>query len=405
MTSYQFPKITHLDQVLKAIQGREEFVVKVDEIHGYTIINYLLNLGDTFPPVVDERTAILRECRGITFDTKTGKVLSRKYHKFFNLGERPETLPENMDFNRTHRYLEKLDGSMITPLLINGKIRWCTKMGLTDVAKPVDEWTADRLQYHELSKYWMSRNHTPIFEWCSRQQRIVIDYAETQLVLTAIRNNETGEYLDYHALNNEADAYRIPVIKSCYPVNGFSKDRVEYLRTLEGEEGEVWRFDDGHMVKLKGEWYLQLHKTLEHLNHEKDVIRLILDEKIDDAKPFLLEDIAKALDNFAKDLMYGLKTRASDLYWEVQTDYDNLNASKKRFAERLMSQKLDEDTKLLNGLKFWMWDHISDGEIGIYDYLKDFVKNRTSTQTKVNAMRFLWQDATWSSYRDAPKEE
>ena len=395
MTSYQFPVITHISEVLEAIEGRDEFVVKVDEAHGYTVINYLVNFEDTFPPVTDRRTALLRECRGITFDTATGKVLARKYHKFFNLGERPETMPENVDWSKPYRRFKKLDGSMITPLLINGGVRFCTKMGLTGVAAPVDEWAKDRVEYHEFCKYWMSQNKTPIFEWCSRIQRIVIDYPVTSLILTAIRDNATGEYMDAKEMRDEADAYGIPCCSFSHEFEGLDEEVIAEVRAIEGEEGDVFRWPDGTMLKLKGEWYSLLHKTLEHLTHEKDVIRLIMDEKLDDAKPFLPEDLVKAADDFAKSIYAGLRKLSSDMFWEVQAEFDNLNGSKKKFAEKVT--KINDG---LQGFKFSTWDNLDAGEEGVYVNLTKYVMSQLGSQTKVNTMRFLWGGSKWSDYRD-----
>ena len=400
MTHHQFPTISHISEVLEAIEGREEFVVKVDADHGYTVINYLVNFEDTFPPVTDRRTALLRECRGITFDTASGKVISRKYHKFFNLGERPETQPQNVDWSKSYRRFKKLDGSMITPLLINGGVRFCTKMGLTGVAAPVDEWAKDRVEYHEFCKYWMSQNWTPIFEWCSRIQRIVIDYPVTQLVLTALRHNETGEYMDAVELKDEAGAYGIPCISFGFEQTEFDEELVEEIRALEGEEGDVLRWTDGTMLKLKGEWYVQLHKTLEHLHHEKDVIRLIIDEKLDDAKPFLPEDLMGAADDFAKAIFTGLKKLSSDLFWEVQADYDNMNGSKKKFAEKVT--KINDG---LQGFKFSTWDKLEEGEEGVYATLVKYVGSQLGSQSKVNSIRFLWGGKSWQEFRDAAESE
>lgn len=398
--TYSFPTITHLDQVLAAINGRDEFVVKVDAEHGYTVVNYLVNFEDTFPPVTDERTAILRECRGITFDSVTGKVISRKYHKFFNLGERAETTPVNVDFSRPYRRFEKLDGSMITPLLINGKVRWCTKMGLTQVAAPVDTWSADKQQYHELAKYWMAEGWTPIFEWCSRIQRIVIDYPETRLVLTAIRHNETGIYKSYDELKEEANAYGVPVVSASSIIYDYDEDVVEEIRQVEGSEGDVWRFEDGHMLKLKGEWYSLLHKTLDHLKFEKDVIRLILDEKLDDAKPFLPADLMEAADDFAKTIFTNVKKLASDIHWEAQADHDNFNGSKKKFAEKVMGSN-----KSMSGFFFAAWDKLELGEEGMREYILDHIGKSLSTQTKVDSVRHLWGGKCWYDYRDKSTEE
>jgi len=399
MTHYQFPKITHLSEILEAIEGREEFVVKVDEENGYTVVNYLVNFEDTFPPVTDRRTALLRECRGITFDTATGKVISRKYHKFFNLGERAETLPTAIDWSKPYRRFKKLDGSMITPLLIRGEVRFCTKMGLTGVAAPVDAWAEDRVEYHEFCKYWMSQGKTPIFEWCSRIQRIVIDYPVTQLILTAIRDNESGEYMDALELKEEAASYGIPVCSFSHEQTGLDEDVVEEIRAIEGEEGDVFRWADGTMIKLKGEWYSLLHRTLDHLHHEKDVIRLILDEKLDDVKPFLPEDLVKASEDFAKSIFLGIKKMASDLYWEVQADYDNLNRSKKKFAGKVIGANDG-----LRGFKFSTWDLLDDGEDAVYAMLMKFVGSQLGSQTKVNSIRHLWGGTSWSDFRDNQEE-
>ena len=39
--------------------------------------------------------ALRRECRGLLLDRKTGNVLARRFHKFFNIGEMEETSIEN----------------------------------------------------------------------------------------------------------------------------------------------------------------------------------------------------------------------------------------------------------------------------------------------------------------------
>lgn len=402
--SYKFPSAEYVDDYLKAIEGRDEFVVKRDEVYGYGVINYVVNFEDTFPDpnqAPDEQTArnwaLRRDCRGLKFDLQSGKIISKPYHKFFNLGERPETLPGAIDWSVPFREFEKLDGSMITPLMINGEVRWATKMGLTDVAKPVDVFTHDKPEYHEFCKYWMGLGFTPIFEWCSRTQRIVIDYPVDRLVLTAIRENISGEYKTYEEMRDECEAYGIPICHAGPEITGFDEEAVEAIRALEGKEGEVWRDKNGHMRKLKAEHYVLLHKTLEHLNHEKDVIRLIVDEKLDDAKPFLPEDLVNKADDFAKAIFTGLKARASDLYWEVQADYDNLNGSKKKFADKIKDTK---DSRF----RFWMWDNLEGGEEAMMQFLLQAVGNNLGSQTKVNEFRWVWGEASWSDFRKTTEE-
>ena len=401
---YEFPHINNISEVLQAIEGREEFVVKHDEAGGYRVVNYLVNFEDTFPPVTDRRTALLRECRGITFCANTGVVLARKYHKFFNLGERPETLPENIDFTQPHVILEKLDGSMLTPLLVDGVIRWNTKMGLTGIALPVDEFVSTRPEYQALVREVWADNMTPIFEWCSRQQRIVIDYAVERLVLTAVRHNVTGEYMSYGDRVALAARHGVDVVGF---MEGTAENIQEFMnqaRDITGEEGYIIEFSDGHKVKVKGAWYCQLHKTLDHLRHEKDVIRLILDEKLDDAKPFLPEDLMRASDAFAQQIFTNITKNAGDMFWEVQAAYDNLNGSKKRFAELVNSHARKGEVGYMTAL-FKIWDHLDEGEAYAKSHLLSLASVNVGTQTKVNAIRWLIGGKTWRDYGITDTEE
>jgi len=49
-------------------------------------------------------------------------------------------------------------------------------------------------KYQQFAKWCIENRLTPIFEWCSRKQRIVIDYPEDKLVLLAVRENMSGKY-------------------------------------------------------------------------------------------------------------------------------------------------------------------------------------------------------------------
>ncbi len=203
---YKFPVIEHLDDVRPAIEGRDEFII-AERDWGY-VVNYMVAMADTFPEVktaggsaaMREREtlykAIRRECRGILFN-KDGSIMARRLHKFFNINERDETQFNKIDFNQPHVILEKLDGSMITPVVTDAGLRWGTKMGITDVSMGAELFVAGHPEYQELAKWCIDNGKTPIFEWISRKQRIVIDYEEDNLVLIAVRDNVTGEYLPY----------------------------------------------------------------------------------------------------------------------------------------------------------------------------------------------------------------
>lgn len=168
---------------------------------------------------------------------------------------------------------------------------------------------------------------------------------------------------------------------------------------VDGEEGYVVRFDDGHMLKVKGAWYVQLHKTLDGLRHEKDVLRMILDERLDDAKGFIPVDLAAACDAFGAQIYKNIRTAAVDIYWEAQASFDKFNGSKKRFA-----------LEVANGHKFSpflfkMYDNLDEGEDYMYKYLIDHVRMNTSSQTKVNGVRHIIGDKTWNDYVTLGEED
>jgi tRNA splicing ligase len=106
---YDFPKIETIEDVLPHIEGRDEF--RVLEKDGYTVVNYAVAFEETFKWDSNDPigSAVRRECRGLIFDSK-GKLISRPYAKFFNVGEKEETQIHKINLYEPHVVLEKLDG-------------------------------------------------------------------------------------------------------------------------------------------------------------------------------------------------------------------------------------------------------------------------------------------------------
>lgn len=295
---YKFPTIKNISDVLPHIDDSFRVVVKDD----LTFINYNMMGSDVFPDVVESstllgarealRAAIRRECRGIVFDTATGVLVSRAYHKFFNAGERESLALDLIDVDADHCVLEKLDGSMIRPLPTVGGIRWGTKMGVTDVALLAETFVADKPEYYELAEVCISKNSTPIFEFCSRDTQIVIDHPVDRMMLTAIRANDSGEYTPFAALHATGALFGIPVVdRLSVSVGDMAKFVVDVKAETEGE-GVVLRFADGHMVKVKNDWYSRIHRAKDQMRTERNVVALILAEEMDDLLP-ALQDVDK----------------------------------------------------------------------------------------------------------------
>lgn len=368
---YQFPYITHIDDVLPAIKNSPEFIVV--EKDGYTVVNYVVATHDTFPDVAtvgltngdvthrdiyeafeDFHAAIRRECRGLVFNPE-GKLINRRYHKFFNVNERDETAIHAIDWSRPHVILEKLDGSMVSPCFVHGHLRWMTKMGLTDTSMEAEVFVASRPDYAEFARHYLMYGFTPIFEWCSNKNRIVLDYPEDRLVLTAMRENNSGNYLLQDALERIGEHYGIEVVKA-YDVSSSKHPShiIDMVRAAEDAEGVVVRFDDGHMVKIKSDWYVRIHKIKSLLGNERDVVSLILNNQLDDMLPVLPREDVERVEKFQLALSERLYLCAYNL--SHQTKSARASSSRKVFALEIAQNY----NPMWRGMIFQFWDKECD---------------------------------------------
>jgi len=416
--NYQFPTIYTLDDVRPAIAGRTDFII-AERDWGY-VVNYIVAMPDTFPPVItkedwcpgcnmplseiegcgsqrcpdiiektkfDELAAIRRECRGMLFD-KAGNILARRLHKFFNVNEKEETLSTAIDFTQPHSILEKLDGSMVTPIQVDSHIRWGTKMGVTDVAMNAEVFIACNPQYSEFADFIMSWDSTPIFEWCSPKNRIVVEYPHDRLVLIAIRDNVSGEYRSYQNMCDLAAQYSIEVVK-VYPGSASSMQQLlDNTKELQGAEGYIIRFDDGHMVKIKGDWYVRIHKVKDSLSQEKNIIDLLVNDKIDDIKPHMLESDKQHLERFETAFWEGINNQVI-IYGNYFNAVISSGLDRKGYAQNWMPTIIKQDP------------HAPSIVFGCFDgrdirtMILDIIRKNCATRNRIDSVRQLWGGHHW----------
>ena len=409
---YEFPRIESLADVLPAIEGRDEFIVATREWG--TVVNYMVSMADTFPEVRDEDywcpgcklpmretagcasqrcpdsvnlAAIRRECRGLLF-YPDGRIMSRRLHKFFNVNERDETAAHRIDLCQPHVILEKLDGSMITPVFTEAGVRWGTKMGITEVSMQAEVHVSRLRQYTDFAEQCLVENVTPIFEWCSRQQRIVVDYTQDQLVLIAMRHNITGEYLPYDVLTYNGSYWHIPVVQTYAGTTENMEHLISETRAMADAEGWIIRFDDGQMLKIKGDWYVRIHKTKDNLIWEKNVVELLINERIDDVKPYMLDEDLRRVEAFETDFWQGINGMVN-WYEEYFQTVLATGADRKQFAQSMMPTI--PKGSFLPQFVFGRFDGKDARELII-----NHIKKNCGTQTKVDAVRDMWGGAKWS---------
>ncbi|MGO8211865.1 RNA ligase [Rhizobium ruizarguesonis] len=362
------PTITHINDVLPHIDGRSDFIIAHKD--GYSVIDYVYSLADSFDD------PIRKECRGLKFSADGG-VLARPLHKFFNIGERPDTQAGVLDFDQPHTVMEKLDGSMIHPAIVGGEVVFMTRMGRTDVAMKAERHLTPELR--TICAGLLMGGATPIFEFTAPDNRIVVRYEESALTLLAVRNTVDGAYWPRSVLEGTG----LPVA----PVHNSATSGTEfaaYARTVLGFEGFVVRFDNGLWVKAKGDDYVLKHKAKDSILQEKNILQLVLSGGLDDVLPLLDEADADAARSYRDSVEAGVSKTVADLTSFVAA---NENVPQKEFA----IDHVRRLPKILQPLAFTIRKGIDAGEA-----VRARIIATASSQTSVDEYREL-HNARWAA--------
>ena len=183
--------------------------------------------------------------------------------------------------------------------------------------------------------------------------------------------------------------FGIPVVDSHDPVsnpNAF----VTQIRALEGSEGVIVAWPDGHRVKLKGDWYITRHRAKDKILRENGVIEMLLTEKLDDVKPVLSPQDRHSLEKFEAAFWQGVATSA-EMWQTVNTVVRARHgADRKAFA-------LADGTAVMDGnMKSAIFKSWDAPDFDWRQAVLDTVAKNIGTQTRVDAVRGLWGGARWT---------
>lgn len=221
-----------------------------DLIHNYTD-------AAMYTPGAWDNPAV-RQCRGLITDP-TGMIIARPWAKFFNHGQ-PEA--GELDLGAPVEVTDKMDGSLgIIHLDTVGGLRVATRGSFeSEQAKHATAW----LRSSTWSRCIWPSGFTLLAEIIYPDNRIVCDYGDRdELVLLGAVEIKTGRYL------GPIEAQEL----SGWP---FAVTEVFAYRTLKealtapprpGAEGLVVRYlDRPHMVKIKQDDYVALHRIVTGLS-------------------------------------------------------------------------------------------------------------------------------------------
>lgn len=362
-------EIKTIDDVLPHISYENGIVVSKRET--FIVVDYVFVNDDTFA------NPVARECRGLKFDT-SGRILARPFHKFFNIGEREA--PEDVDWAQPHIVLDKLDGSLVHPCMLEGELVFMTRMGVTEQAAAALQAAASNVL--SLCADVLADGKTPMFEFTSPNHRLVVSYQEPQLTLLAVRETVSGSYVTHAELVDLAREYGVPVAKSFGRVEEH-KSFIAAGRALKGVEGYVVAFDNGHRLKLKADAYVLRHKALAGVAYEKNLLAWVADEALDDVLPLLNDDVAGHVRDYHDQVM---RSVAQHLL-QIEALVERMRGADRKDIAMEVQAKVDHR---LRGVAF----SVLDGKSG-RDAMMSVVKRASQSETRLEQFRDLFE-VEWS---------
>lgn len=205
--------------------------------------------------------------RSSVWDSK-GNLVSAGFSKFTNWGENPENFPVPTSLKNT-TVVEKLDGSLLIVSKWNGEFilrtRGTVDATALDNGYELEEFKQKYLPELKSALDGDSWDQSFLFEWVSPVNRIVLNYGDQpEWFLIGIIGHKNYDLCPQSTLDliakqhgfKRPPTYTFPTIE----------DLLKNIEGWKGKEGVViYSNKDQSLHKVKGLWYLALHRMKEAL--------------------------------------------------------------------------------------------------------------------------------------------
>lgn len=305
----------------------------------------------------NENDPIAKECRGLILridpsciDDKTKNVgqtqiVAFPFTRFFNHGQ---GCAANVDFNSIS-VTEKLDGTLI--ILYFDHLTDCWHTATRSVPEANIEITGFsytfrtlfekalrdslNLSFDEFTKN-LDKSNTYCFELTSPYNQVVVRYENTSITLLMIRNNQTK--LEYDIYSYDINCPK--VMK--YNLN-ILQNILDYVSSVNPvqHEGVVVYDSKFNRVKIKNMNYIAFSKIRDSVGKsDRNLVELILNEKDDDAEPFLPKEIVQRMHDY-KTKISSLFHQYDELFHEVKSSIPSDSPNpKKEFAIKITTKNV-----------------------------------------------------------------
>lgn len=234
----------------------------------------------------EDKNSIYRECRSVVIDLENEAIILAPFRKFFNIDEVEENSLESIYEEIKHadvfEITNKLDGSMQSARYYRDKIFMAGSMAINqnNSWRLKDGYSMLSNNHKKMIKE--NRNITFIFEYISLKDAHVVlyDKSEEGLYLIGARDVTSGYQWSYDLLSSCAKHYDVKMTN----IEKKTIDEVlDEMKTLKSYEKEGWVINiDGHMVKVKCDDYVHLHRLLDKFSSVNVIIENVAEDRIDD---------------------------------------------------------------------------------------------------------------------------
>ena len=370
------------EDFVKLAEEKKEIGMKKEIVDGEEVTIFCYNIVS--PDLFD--VPLAREARGVVFDSNK-ECICRPFWKFFNLFEREDTQPCNIDWDSLSVATEKFDGSLVTPVRINNKIYFKTnKTFYSPIAMKLNAMWKDRGAFYEkyfqlINSYDLSES-TLLFEYTSPSNQIVLKYDKEELIFLGERKIEDGRF--YPSPDIVVDI--IPS-KSYAPDFDYNKF-IDKIKLETDQEGYViYAKDKLQAYKIKTEWYMDRHHLLSSLSY-RNVLKLIVEEKLDDIISELRTKEFNKQVLLVESIWEDYSKEWDELYTKMFEIFNSITKGKtitrKEFAAEIMSKYKEYQCPLFNVYENkmeWLAKSVQDLVI---DKLKELYKGRVIFMGELN---------------------
>ena len=274
------------DECQALTQTSEAFFCMTKNVEGQVVEMYnyrLASHSDFFPEDGKDWT----ELRGITFVQDSDGSWQRNIllNKFFNINQTIGWMYDDVKDKKIVRVQNKEDGSVISFVkFANGKVRAKSKMSFeSEQAEMAQKIYDEDTGLQSMLEDCFNKGLTPIFELCSPDNQIVLEYEYTELILLQVRKDD-GHYFNLNDFYTYPTEWEVTFTRD-FIVPEFTLDDLLHLKETSQDDIEGWvvTFEDGQMAKIKTDKYLSLHGLIgPDAFRENLLVKTILDGNIDD---------------------------------------------------------------------------------------------------------------------------